>query len=174
MYRGRKISLEVKRKENRASRILRICMIFFSVLFVLMGIVFSRGFMLPGFLMALMYLVYEIFSRRDYEYTLEDDLLSIDVIYGARYRKNKHELDLKDLEIIAPNWHEAVAKYRLKGGTIRLPKYDYTSYDDDVPYFTMIILEKGKKIKLLLDLDDEMLRAIQLKYPQKVILGPAG
>lgn len=150
------------------SGLLRGSMIVFAVLFVLMGIIFSRGFMLPGFLMVVLYFVYDIFSQKDYEYTLENGVLSIDVIYGRKYRKHRHDLNLKDLEVLAPNWHDAVAKYRIKGGTQRLRKYDYTSYDDDIPYYTMIIKEDGKKIKLLLDLTDEMMQRIKHNYPEKV------
>lgn len=168
MYTDYKIVTQVKRKKKRMSGLLKITMIVLTVLFVLMGIVFSRGFMLPGFLMALLYLVYDVFSKKDYEYTLENGMLSIDVIYGGRYRRNKHELNLQEMEVLAPNWHDAVAKYRIKGGTVRLPKYDYTSYDDDIPYYTMIIMEKRKKIKLLLDLNDEMMQRIRQLCPGKV------
>ena len=150
------------------SGLLRGAMIVFAVLSVLMGIIFSRGFMLPGFLMVVLYFVYDIFSRKDYEYILENGVLSIDVIYGRKYRKHRHDLDLKELEVLAPNWHDAVAKYRIKGGTERLRKYDYTSYEDDIPYYTMIIKEDGKKIKLLLDLTDEMMQRIKHMYPEKV------
>lgn len=168
MYTDYKIVTQVKRKKKRFSGLLRVSMIAFAVIFVLMGIAFSRGFMLPGFLMAALYLVYDVFSRRDYEYTLENGVLSIDVIYGGRYRRNRHELNLQELEVLAPNWHDAVAKYRIKGGTVRLRKYDYTSYDDDIPYYTMIIMENKKKIKLLLDLTDEMLQKIRQMCPGKV------
>lgn len=168
MYTDYKIVTQVKRKKKRMSGLLKITMIVLTVLFVLMGIVFSRGFMLPGFLMALLYLVYDVFSKKDYEYTLENGMLSIDVIYGGRYRRNKHELNLQELEVLAPNWHDAVAKYRIKGGTVRLPKYDYTSYDDDIPYYTMIIMEKKKKIKLLLDLTGDMMEKIRQTCPGKV------
>ena len=168
MYTDYKIVTQVKRKKKRMSGLLKITMIVLTVLFVLMGIVFSRGFMFPGFLMAHLYLVYDVFSKKDYEYTLENGMLSIDVIYGGRYRRNKHELNLQEMEVLAPNWHDAVAKYRIKGGTVRLPKYDYTSYDDDIPYYTMIIMEKRKKIKLLLDLNDEMMQKIRQLCPGKV------
>ena len=47
---------------------LRKVMVIFAVLFVLMGITISQAFMLPGFLLALLYFVYDIFSQRDYEY----------------------------------------------------------------------------------------------------------
>lgn len=143
-------------------------MIFFGVVFVLMGIMFSRGFMLPGFLIVGLYFVFDIFSRKEYEYTMDGTSFKIDIIYGKRYRKKVHELDLKDMEVVAPHWHEAVAKYKIRGGSVRLKKYDYTSYEDSVPYYTMIIMEGRRKVKILLDLNDEMLNAMKQLYPERV------
>ena len=101
---------------------------------------------------------------------MENGILTIDVIRGKRRRKTAHTLALKDLEVIAPNWHESVAKYRKDGGTEKLKKFDYTSYDDNIPYYTMITYEDKEKIKLLLDLNSSMLEAIKRVYPQKVYL----
>ncbi len=168
MYSDYKIVEQVKRKRKKSTAMLRAAMLIFTVLFIVMGIIFTRGFMLPGFLMAALYLSYDIFGQKDYEYTLENENLSIDVIYGRRYRRNRHMLNLQELEVLAPNWHDAVAKYRIKGGTVRLPKYDYTSYEEDIPYYTMIIMEGKKKIKLLLDLNDEMMQKIKIMHPEKV------
>lgn len=168
MYSNYRIVTQVNRKKKKMSGFLRGIMIALAVLFVLMGIIFSRGFMLPGFLMVVLYFIYDIFSQKDYEYKLENGMFSIDVIYGKKYRRHRHDLNLQELEVLAPNWHDAVAKYRIKGGTVRLHKYDYTSYDDNIPYYTMIIKEEGKKIKLLLDLTDEMLQRIKHMHPDKV------
>lgn len=74
------------------------------------------------------------------------------------------------METTAPNRHDAVAKYRKDAGGISLPKYDYTSYEKDTPYYTMIIMENKQKIKLLLDLSDEMLQALKKSYPDRVFL----
>ena len=143
-------------------------MVIFAVLFVLMGITISQAFMLPGLLLALLYFVYDIFSQRDYEYILENGQLTIDVIYGKKYRKTAHVLNLEEMEVTAPHYHEKVAKYKKNGGTEHLKKYDYTSYEEDTPYYTMIIKEDGRKIKLLLDLTEEMLHTLKTRYPQKV------
>ena len=143
-------------------------MVIFAVLFVLMGITISQAFMLPGFLLALLYFVYDIFSQRDYEYTMENGQLTIDVIYGKKYRKTAHVLNLEEMEVTAPHYHEKVAKYKKNSGTEKLKKYDYTSYEDDVPYYTMIIREDGRKIKLLLDLTEEMLHTMKTQFPEKV------
>ena len=165
-----KIVEQVSRKKKSMSGILRKVMILFAVIFVIMGIAISQSFMLAGFLLAALYFVFDIFSQKDYEYTLENDQLSIDVIYGKKYRKTAHVLELKDLEVVAPHWHESVAKYKKNGGTEQLKKFDYTSYDDNIPYYTMITYENDHKIKLLLDLNHSMLEAIKRVYPQKVYL----
>ena len=163
-----KIVEQVSRKKKSMSGVLRKVMVLFAVIFVIMGIAISQSFMLAGFLLAALYFVYDVFSQKDYEYTLENDQLSIDVIYGKKYRKTAHVLELKDLEVVAPHWHESVAKYKKNGGTEQLKKFDYTSYDDNVPYYTMIIKEDGRKIKLLLDLTEEMLHTIKTQHPEKV------
>ena len=61
-----------------------------------------------------------------------------------------------------------MAKYKKNTGTEKLKKYDYTSYEDDVPYYTMIIREDGRKIKLLLDLTEEMLHTMKTQFPERV------
>ena len=109
-------------------------------------------------------------TDREYEYCLENGVLTIAVIRGKRRRKTAHTLMMQDMEVIAPNWHEAVAKYRKNGGTEKLKKFDYTSYDDNIPYYTMIVYVNKEKIKLLLDLNDSMLEAVKRVYPQKVYM----
>lgn len=169
MY-GYRIVKQVERRQKAMSKILKKTMVFFAAVFVLLGITVSQGFMLPGFLLVALYYIYGIFSQREYEYILEDGSLTVDVILGRRYRRTAHELGLSGMEVVAPSRHEKVAAYRKDGGGIRLPKYDYTSYDPRVPYYTMIAMEEGEKIKLLLDLDEELLRALKRGYPDKVFL----
>lgn len=163
-----KIVEQVSRKKKSMSGVLRKLMIIFAVLFVLMGITIAQSFMLAGFLLAGLYFVYDVVSQKDYEYTLENGQLIIDVIYGKKYRKTAHVLDLAEMEVTAPHWHDSVAKYKKNGGSEKLKKFDYTSYDDNIPYYTMIIREDKRKIKLLLDLTEEMLHMMKTQYPQKV------
>lgn len=165
-----KITKQVKRKSKRFAKLLGRLMIILAVVFVCLAIIFDTGLMMPAFLFALLYYIFSIQSDKEYEYNLENGILTIDVIKGKRRRKTVHTLNMKDMEVVAPNWHEAVAQYRKDGGSVKLPKYDYTSYDDDIPYYTMIIMENKQKIKLLLDLGGEMLEMMKRIYPQKVYL----
>lgn len=163
-----KLTAQVTRKKKAGTGVLKAVMIIFGVLFVLMGIMFSRGFMLPGFLLVGLYFIYDVYSQKEYEYTLEGVKFTISVILGKRHRREVHDLNLQELEVVAPNWHESVTRYRLKGGTEKLKKYDYTSYEDDIPYYTMIIMDGRRKIKILLDLNSEMLHAMKRICPDRV------
>jgi Ca2+/Na+ antiporter len=165
-----KITKQVKRKTKLSAKVLTKLMLILTVVFILLAIAFTTGYMMFAFLFAALYLLFSTQVDREYEYNFENGILTIDVIKGKRRRKTVHTLNMKDLEVLAPNWHDAVARYRKNGGSEKLPKYDYTSYDEDIPYYTMIIMEDKKKIKLLLDLDGEMLDLIKRVYPQKVYL----
>ncbi len=169
MYNYRIIA-QVIRKPKAMSGLLKKVMLLFAIFFILLGIMISQGFMLPGFLLVLLYFFYSVLSQKEYEYVLEGSTLTIDVILGKRYRRTAHVLELGTMEVTAPNRHDAVARYRKDTGTVSLPKYDYTSYEKDTPFYTMIIMENKQKIKLLLDLTDEMLQALKKSYPDRVHL----
>lgn len=167
MYNYRVVE-QVTRIPKPFTKFLKIIMIIFAVLFLLSGIIISRGFMLSSFLFIILYYFYSACSQKEYEYILEDRYLTIDVILGKNFRKSVHVLDMDALEILAPNWHDSVEKYRKNNGGI-LCKFDYTSYED-IPFYTMIITENHKKIKLLLELSDNMLQIIKKTYPDRVYL----
>lgn len=165
-----KMVKEVHRRVKTSTKVLSKTMIVLCVLFLLAGIVMDRGMLFLSLLTVGMYFIFEAYSVKDYEYVMEGNSFTITVIHARRRRREEHMLNLKELEVVAPNWHEAVAKYRLKGGTEKLPKYDYTSYEPEIPYYTMIITENQKKIKLLLDLPEDMLQAMKRINPQKVFV----
>lgn len=163
-----KLIVYVSRKKKAASGFLSVLMIVLCVLFLLGGIIFTKGMLFPCFLMAGLYFLYDIFSKRDYEYILENNILRVDVIWGRRFRRTEHEIDLQNLVVLAPHDHEAVAEYRKGASSGRIAKYDYTSYEDGVPYYTLIAYEDRKMVKLLLDLNDEFLARVKQDYPERV------
>ena len=142
--------IAVKRKGRPSEKVLRTAMIVFAVVFLLQGIMFSTGFMLPCMLMTLTYFWYSHAIRREYEYTLEDGWFYIDRA-SDRGRRRLHEFPMTDISLLSVPDDPAAAPYR-KGGGVKIKKYDYTSYQDDVPYYTMIVEQNGVKVKFLLDL----------------------
>lgn len=163
---GNRIVTEVHRPKRSSAKVLEIIMIVLAVIMLLAGIVFSRGFFLPCFLMAGLYFIYDRNAVKDYEYIYEDKVLTIDVIKGRVSRQTAHEIPMEDVVVVAEHNDEAVARFRKGAEEGNLPKFDYTSYNDQVPYYTMIAVEDGRRIKLLLDLDEAMLSEMKRQFPQ--------
>ena len=128
------LTQQVRKKQKRSSKLLGRIMVVFAVILVFFGIIFNRGFFFPAFLFAFLYYIFGYGSDSAYEYNFENEQFSIDVIKGKRRRKTAHVLYYKNLEVVAPPDHESVAKYKKKTGTEKIRKFDYTSYEDGVPY----------------------------------------
>ncbi len=146
------IVISVSRSPRPREVFLRRAMAVLAVVFLLQGIMLSTGFMLPCFLMVLCYFWFSHASKREYEYTLDDEGLKIERT-SDRGRRMLHEPE--------------ALPYK-KGGSIPIRKVDYTSYKDDVPYYTMIAEEDGKPLKLLLDLTDDAIRLIRRRNREAV------
>ncbi len=163
------VVISVSRKQRPVDVLLRRLMAVLAVVFLLQGILFSTGFMLPCFCMALCYFWYSIASKREYEYTLEDGRLKIERV-SDRGRRCLHDIPFEKITLLCnPDAPEALP-YK-KGGSIKIRKEDYTSYREDVPYYTVIAEEDGTPVKLLLDLNGEAIRMIRRRKPEAV---PAG
>ena len=153
------IVIGVRRRGRPSEKLFRGVMIGLAALFLAEGILFSTGFMLPCFLMVLTYFWYSHASKREWEYTLENGRMRIERV-SDRGRTVLHDFSLADIEVLASPDDPSVARYR-KGGEEQIPRFDYTSYNEDTPYFTMIVAGNGKKIKLLLDLTGEAVSYIR-------------
>ena len=164
-----RIVISVTRRPRASEKALRIAMVVLAVAFLLGALMGNRGMMLPCFLMAMGYFAYTYATRRQYEYILENGRMRVDRLM-ERGRVTRHEFSLRDIEVLARPRDEAVAPFR-KDGTVKLKKYDYTSYDDSVPYYTMIVREDGQRLKLLLDLNDAAVAQIRRENRAAVKIG---
>ena len=153
------IVISVSRKTRRAEVFLRRLMAALAILFLAQGILLSTGFMLPCFLTALCYYWYRHASRREYEYTLEDGRLKIERV-SSFGRRELYEIPFDQIELLCDPDAPEAAPYR-QDGTVKVKKEDYTSYRDGVPYYTMIVRDSPRKLKLLLDLTPEAIRMIR-------------
>ena len=151
--------IHVTRSERRSEKMLKATMAALAVLFLLGAVAFNRGLMLPCFLMAAACFIYAMATKRQYEYILENGQMRIDRLtdYG---RRTRHQFSLQDIEVLASPADPRVLPYK-KGGGVRIKKYDYTSYQEGVAWYTMIVREDGRLIKLLLDLDERAIDMIR-------------
>ena len=160
------IVISVSRKPRSSDVFLRRLMAALAVVFLAMGILLSTALMLPCFLMAVCYYWYRHASKREYEYTLDNEAIKIDRVSDLG-RRELYEIPFDRITLLCrPDAPEAMP-YR-KGGSVKVKKEDYTSYRDDIPYWTMIAEEDGTPLKLLLDLNDEAVRMIRRQNPSAV------
>ncbi|MBR2853306.1 MAG: hypothetical protein IKE81_03185 [Clostridia bacterium] len=166
------IVISVSRIVRPREVLLRRTMAVLAVVFLLQAIMFSTGFMLPCFLMTLCYFWFSYASKREYEYTLDENSLKIERV-SDRGRRVLHEIPYSAVKLLCrPDAPEALP-YK-KGGSIPIRKADYTSYRDDVPYYTMIAEEDGKPLKLLLDLNEAAIRLIRRRNREAVKVSEFG
>ncbi len=153
------IVISVSRKPRSSDVFLRRLMAALAVVFLSMGILLSTALMLPCFLMAVCYYWYRHASKREYEYTLDNEAIKIDRVSDLG-RRELYEIPFDRITLLCrPDAPEAMP-YR-KGGSVKVKKEDYTSYREDVPYYTMIVRDEPKPLKLLLDLTPDAIRRIR-------------
>lgn len=176
LFLGDTLVISVSRKERPSDVFLRRLMAGLGVFFLLQGIAFSTGFMLPCFLCVIGYYVYRRASKREYEYTLSDGLFRIERVSDSG-RTVYHEIPFSDIVLLCEPGAPEALPYK-RGGSVRVKKYDYTSYKEGVPYYTMIVRDDRGPLKFLLDLTPEAIRMIRLenreavKIPPEALAGP--
>ena len=158
--------ISVSRKPRRSDVFLCRLMAVLAVVFLLQGILFSTAFMLPCFLTVLCYYWYRQASKREYEYTLGEESLKIERV-SDHGRSLEYDIPYSIIQLVClPDSAEALP-YR-KGGEIRVKKEDYTSYREDVPYYTVIVRDEPRMLKLLMDLTPEGIRILRRKNREAV------
>jgi hypothetical protein len=107
---------------------------------------------------------YFIFPRLDveYEYTLVNHQLDIDIIYKKSKRKSLISLDLKDAQIIAPAKSHRLDSYQ------NAKTVDYSSQDPShTPYAVMISMKQVMN-RILIQPDDAMVELMRNSMPRTV------
>jgi len=99
----------------------------------------------------------------EYEYTLTDKEIDIDVIYSKQRRKGVTNIDLTKLEIMAP-----VNSYRLDGYKNRTVKTEDYSSGDEANVKNMYAMYYDGSRKLIIEPDERLFKAIYNVAPHKV------
>ena len=158
--------ISVSRKTRTSDKLLLCTMASFGFFFLLLGILFSSAFMLPCFLMAVSYYIFSHACRREYEYTLGEQNLKIERV-SDRGRCLQYEFPYSQIQLVClPDSADAIP-YK-KNGSVRVKKKDYTSYREGVQYYTVIVRDEPRPLKLLMDLTPEAIRIIRRRNREAV------
>lgn len=101
----------------------------------------------------------------EYEYAYVNGELDVDAVYARSSRKHLASYDLRNVECIAPvNSHE-LDSYDASWKTV-----DYTSLDPSTKVYAAVLSSNGTRMKVLLELNEEMLSDLKMRNPRKVFL----
>lgn len=152
-------------KSNAGLNLLKILLWVITVLFALLGLVGIFGFLPIILAIATGAGAYYAGLRVDteYEYTLTDKEIDIDVIYSKQKRKHITTINLTKLEIMAK-----ADSHRLDGINGRqLKTEDYSSKDEANKGKVFVLVYDGTR-KLYIEPDERLFKAIHNCAPHKV------
>lgn len=106
---------------------------------------------------------YLIFPRLkvEYEYLFLNHEVSVDVIYDQSKRKKVMEFDLQKIMVIAPQGSQRLA------GIHYDKSYDFSTGDDTMPVFAVIVTSEQDTSCVLMSLDQEAQNHVQFYVPSK-------
>ena len=155
----------VEKKPTPLDGVLRVCGIAVPALIFLAGLfVFGITVICIGVILA--FACYCVLPRLnvEYEYLYLSKEFSVDRIFNKEKRKKAGEFPLSQLEIMAP-----VSSHGLDSYTNRIDKtLDFSSKDPEAKVYAMIFNNNGFT-KVLVEPNEEMLKAIKREFPRKVM-----
>lgn len=156
----------VKRQTPASMKLLKGVMIAGTVLCILGGMVIWP-LLIAG--LALGIATYFLTPRFDveYEYLYVNGELDIDAIYSKQKRKRMGSFDMSELEILAPAKSHALDSY-LNNKSLKMQ--DFTSRDEKVKSYVLILNTEKEKKCIKTELDDVIINDIRRMAPRKVNL----
>ncbi len=122
--------------------------------------------MLPIVIIIGFFIAYTYGSTRnvEFEYTFTNTELDVDAIYNKQKRKRVFTCDLKECtSIFRSNNETESTKYT------SLKLNDYSSGDNYSNTYTIVISDGSKSEKIIIEPDDRLIKAIQIKSGRKFI-----
>ena len=154
--------LIVQRKPKPTDLLFKILLILATAVAAFFGLFVHPIFMIVLLLVGITdYFLFPRFNV-EYEYTYVNGEIDIAAIYSKSSRKNLAQIDLENVECVAP-----YGSHHLDSYGITFKEVDYSSgYPEQKPY---VIIKGGtNNQKILLHLDETMLEDLKWRLPGKV------
>ena len=101
----------------------------------------------------------------EYEYLYLDREISIDKILSKQKRKKVRTLELSKMEFICPKNSHQLDPYKARN----VKTADFSSKDPEARVWALLYKDQNSEEIILLEANDEMIKAIKSVYPRKVI-----
>ena len=135
----------------------------FFALMVFLALMFHLLFLIPAFILFLMYRWTKKNLDLEYDYTLVNNELDIDRVLGGKARRRMVTINLGLVLLLAPLGAPELEQYS------KLLLKDYSAADpENPPYIAVCAIEGGGR-RYALQLNSEMLDMIRRQIPSRVI-----
>lgn len=158
------VELLVKRKTPISAHLVNVMMAALTLISLFLAFTFNLWSVL--LFCGVSFCSYLIFrnSRVEFEYLFIDGQLSVDQILGRTKRKKICDIDIADIQIIAPSGSEALKNYR--SGLTRV--VDFGSHMPGAKTYTAIVASGGGPKEVIFEPDEKMLDCMYMSAPGKV------
>lgn len=152
----------IKRKKTGKDQVAKIGLIILTL------VIFVLGMMIPYVEFVFLVMVgIDIYLFRnmdvEYEYLYINGNLDIDKIMSKSRRKKAFEMNVSELEILAPAGCPELRPFQ------GLKSKDYTSKEEGRKTYEMIVIKNGEKQKIVFEPNDTIIDGMRMYAPRKVI-----
>lgn len=123
-------------------------------------------FVVPAFVVAVLWVWLGFFRKVEYEYTYYDGDLRLAKITNKSKRKHLMEVNMENVFAIAPKGDRSVYKYE---NDAELKYKDFTSGEAGRKIYELVFKSEKGMCRYEFEPDEEMLDAISVKYPRIVV-----
>ena len=152
----------IKRKKTGKTQMEKIALILVTAALFVLGMIIPY----VEFLLLVMIGV-DIYLFRsldiEYEYLYINGNLDIDKIMSKSRRKKAFEMNVSELELLAPAGSPELRPFQ------GLKAKDYTSGEEGRKAYEMIVLKNGEKIKIIFEPNETIVDGMRMYAPRKVI-----
>ena len=151
----------VKRQKASSTTLIKAILIILTVLSVVLIFMIPFGIIGPVIMIAL-----DVFLFRsmdvEYEYLFVNGSLDIDKIMAKQKRKRVFEMNVRDMEVLAPTGSIELQQYQ------RTKTYDFSSGVEGARTYEMVTISQGQTVKIIFEPNKAVCEGLKMLAPRKV------
>ena len=151
----------VKKQKASSTTLIKAILIILTVLSVVLIFMIPFGIIGPVIMIAL-----DVFLFRsmdvEYEYLFVNGSLDIDKIMAKQKRKRVFEMNVRDMEVLAPTGSIELQQYQ------RTKTYDFSSGVEGARTYEMVTISQGQTVKIIFEPNKTVCEGLKVLAPRKV------
>lgn len=153
----------IKRKATMGSLAAKVGLILLTIISIFFVFTSAFAILIPVILIVVDVILFKRMNV-EFEYLYVNGELDIDKIMSKEKRKRIFSTDINSIEIVAPVGSPEVRSYQ------NVKIVDYSSQEAEHRRYEMIVLQKGQKLKVIIEPNDAILEGMRMLAPRKVFI----